>query len=146
MVPSRSYYCTDTECFYGDGDSDDDEEFFEVDDETEPPTTPSESESSDFDLYLSSFAGDGWMIDEIVGGVANRTIRATRAKNDGSNKALNGRSSVVLKYAPPFLYKCPELKFDQYRQVCSCHSLSRFASCNMMKHLDCRSYGASCSA
>lgn len=127
MAPSRSYYCTDNGCFYDDGDSD---EFFEVEeDDTEAATTPSEGGSFDFDLHLSSLADAGWRIDEIVGGVASRTVRATRTEHDGLGcvdglgSLMKGRTSVVLKYAPPFLYKSPELKFDPYRQVCSCSLL-----------------------
>jgi hypothetical protein len=129
MAPSRSYYCTDSICFYA--DSDDDEEYCDVedteDDDSGEATPPDcDTGSFDFALYLSSLTGAAWNICNLAGGNANHTVRATRITPGGLGqlqtlnpvgKRLEEFSSVVLKHAPPYFYKSPEMKFDPYRQV-----------------------------
>ena len=132
---SKSMYCcTESGCFDGLCWDDDGEEYSDKDDDcyvkaTTAPTT--NTGSFDFNTYLSSLTGESWRIEDLPGGNANHTVRATRiassegdglkADTDGEvdpvGERLFGNRSVVLKYAPPFFYKSPEMKFDSYRQV-----------------------------
>lgn len=128
MASSRSYYCTDSVCFYAE-DSDDDEEYFDIEDTEDDDSgeaTPPDSDTGPFDFarYLASLTGDTWSVCDLTDGNANHTVRATKLAAGGllrpqgpAGKRLEAFSSVVLKYAPPYFYKSPEMKFDPYRQV-----------------------------
>jgi hypothetical protein len=81
----------------------------------------------DFRSYLIDLTGEEWIVDELEGGNANHTIRASsmnvshqRLANvkprDGTNLLLH--PSIVLKQAPPYMAKFPSMLFSQYRQVC----------------------------
>ena len=91
--------------------------------------------SFDFRSYLLDLTGEEWIIEELEGGNANHTVRATRKISaNGShlggdatydthrargNAYLSSHQSVVLKQAPPYLAKCTSIPFSQYRQVSS---------------------------
>ena len=90
------------------------------------PNDPS-STSFDFDSYLLDFTGRHWHIQELSGGHANHTVRATsitedlgEPKRDGGNhghESIDGHTSIVLKQAPPYFAKFPDMPFSQDRQV-----------------------------
>jgi thiamine kinase-like enzyme len=130
----RMYYCTGNGCLDGICWDDDEQYYSDGEDDcyvkaTTAPTT--NTGSFDFNTYLSSLTGESWWIDDLPGGNANHTVRATRVASSEGNglkadtdgqvdpvgERLFGNRSVVLKHAPPFFYKSPEMKFDSYRQV-----------------------------
>lgn len=114
LPSNRFLYCTNHGCCMSDGHED---ELF-------AHLAPSCTGSFDFARYLTSLTGEEWRIDELAGGNANHTVRATKlgitapVPLDPLGQRLEQYSSVVMKYAPPYFHKSPEMKFDPYRQVC----------------------------
>ena len=99
---------------------------------TEPPTY-------DFMAYLSKLThNDHWDIQILSGGYANHTVRASRGSarratdrvcdsgmaaheiDDRSVCIWMEHASIVLKQAPPYFAKFPDMVFSQSRQVSSC--------------------------
>ena len=82
----------------------------------------------DFDSYLLHLTGHRWTIQELSGGNANHTVRAVRQNvrggpgqdardHDGTVYELDGHLSIVVKQAPPYFVKFPDMPFSQNRQV-----------------------------
>ena len=78
----------------------------------------------DFDSYLLHLTGHKWTIQELSGGNANHTVRAVRGgpgqdarDHDGTALKLDGHVSIVVKQAPPYFVKFPDMPFSQNRQV-----------------------------
>ena len=84
----------------------------------------------DFHSYLLDLTGQEWTIQELPGGNANHTVRALRVPKNAAEKpeqrtmadregvsCLDGHTSIVLKQAPPYFAKIPDLPFSQDRQV-----------------------------
>jgi hypothetical protein len=132
MAPSSSRYCfAESGCClrtYRDGN----EVYSEGEDEHDRlEITTDDAGSVDFGAYLFSLTGVSWKIDELAGGNANHTVRATRigsgkgtgfqhhsdGKLESVGERLRGEDSVVVKHAPPFFYKSSSIEFDPYRQV-----------------------------
>lgn len=92
-----------------------------------PLQVESDSESSfDFHTYLIDLTRDRWQIHELSGGHANHTVRAIRqsAVSESEQDAmrlqpspLDDHPSIVLKQAPPYFAKHPDMSFSTYRQV-----------------------------
>lgn len=79
----------------------------------------------DFASHLHHQTLVEWEIEELVGGVSNHTarVRPYRSSNDtkeGSGSyydVLKPHKSVILKQAPAYLAKAPDIPFSPYRQV-----------------------------
>jgi hypothetical protein len=92
----------------------------------------------DFTAYLDKFPGNvQWEVETLQGGAANFIVRASPLKNTTSNNGADHKTlkshiftsdnnSVIMKQAPPFLAKSPEIAFSPYRQAC--HSLAAITS------------------
>lgn len=92
----------------------------------------------DFTAYLDKFLGNvQWELETLQGGAANFIVRARPLKNTTSNNDTDhntlksyiftpDNNSVIMKQAPPFLAKSPEIAFSPYRQAC--HSLAAITS------------------
>lgn len=96
----------------------------------------------DFSAYLQGYTkvSSHWVIEELIGGAANFTVRVRnplwsnrsevggRSGEDEKNNllaVLQGHDSVVMKQAPAYLAKSPEMPFSPYRQVCRFPALRR---------------------
>lgn len=84
--------------------------------------------SFNFYSYLLCLTGQNWSVQELSGGNANHTVRVTRHlpanKKDGTSHNdldgpgfLDGVTSMVVKQAPPYFVRFPDMKFSEYRQV-----------------------------
>ncbi|GLB40388.1 hypothetical protein LshimejAT787_0802590 [Lyophyllum shimeji] len=86
----------------------------------------------DFVTYLHLKTGDHWEVVALLGGAANHTVRAKRVaasliydgdvdranlSGDDYSDVLAARVSVVLKQAPAYLAKSPQIPFSPYRQT-----------------------------
>jgi len=96
-------------------------------------TTDTLNSAFDFNSYLLELTGHKWTIQELPGGNANHTVRARRVPENALEKPeetqqramadregvnyLDGHTSIVLKQAPPYFAKIPDLPFSQDRQV-----------------------------
>jgi hypothetical protein len=87
---------------------------------------PTVAPSFDFCSYLLDLTGQQWLIQELLGGNANHTVRGicmaehvNESNQDGGHGLgiVEGHTSVVLKQAPPYFVKFPDMPFSEYRQV-----------------------------
>jgi len=103
-------------------------------------------ESFDFVSHLHRQTGtDSWVIEELIGGAANHTVRVTslvahpgHQEEVGDDtlashyrEVLHAHTSVVLKQAPDFLAKATHIPFSPYRQVV-CFSMQTNRSLNLV--------------
>ncbi|CAA7266989.1 unnamed protein product [Cyclocybe aegerita] len=95
-----------------------------------------------FHAYLENQTGaKGWQVEELSGGAANYTVRVGFPKNDNNpseklspgivlsdsfDALFTSVSSVVIKQAPPFLAKHPEIPCSPQRQVIEAEALKAF--------------------
>jgi hypothetical protein len=97
---------------------------------TDTPNAAFSNLKFDFHSYLLELTGHKWTIQELPGGNANHTVRALRVPENALEKPeqramtdrdgvgyLDGHTSIVLKQAPPYFAKIPDLPFSQDRQV-----------------------------
>ncbi|KAF8968158.1 kinase-like domain-containing protein [Flammula alnicola] len=96
--------------------------------------------SVDFQAYLEKITGvGGWEVEELLGGAANFTVRVQpfrkgtlndkRRPDDKASlllEILNAGSTVIIKQAPAFLAKTPEIPFSPYRQIIEAEALRIF--------------------
>jgi hypothetical protein len=83
----------------------------------------------DASTYLSQLdPGVSYSCRHLTGGVVNVTVRAVKHAEDFDKGRFRGRSSVILKYAPPFVAgKGEEAPMTQYRQTIEAQALSLFS-------------------
>jgi hypothetical protein len=104
-----------------------------IDHESIPTVVP----AFDFDSYLVHLTGHKWTIQELSGGNANHTVRAIRTRENVQRRPrdcdtigyVNGHTSIVLKQAPPYFVKFPDMLFSQDRQVRSYRSMITVTQC-----------------
>jgi hypothetical protein len=76
----------------------------------------------DFKDFLKSvYPDENFAIEDLVGGLVNRTVRARRLSrsNISSDSVTDVPDSLILKHAPPYIAAVGEdAPFSQERQVC----------------------------
>ena len=80
----------------------------------------------DFSAYLAAIdPGHRYKITKLTGGFVNLTVRATRDGSETTSSSKVSESSLVLKYAPPYVAGRGEgFPMTRFRQVIEAHALS----------------------